>query len=158
TMSKWSLCVVALWISASSASAMDVDEVFTPAEGAASDAPKKAVRRHLGTDSRILVLRYRTPPDAYDSDAATKILLEKVRALPRSTVLTEQDALDIDGADEIIERLGAREDLDALLELGTRVGVDRVLSGTVVEVGGSTALSLVLVDVHAGMVEQRIAS
>ncbi|MEW5853258.1 MAG: hypothetical protein AB2A00_31040 [Myxococcota bacterium] len=107
---------------------------------------------------RVLVLPYRVDPRVpVEPATADAILVARMSKVGSFKIISEQELARVAGYHAQQMQLGVSEDVEGLLQLGRMAQADRLVSGTLGDVGGTTAATLVFINVHTAEVEKRVS-
>lgn len=106
---------------------------------------------------RVLVLSYRIAPRIpVQSETADSILVARMSKVPAFSIINEEELKALADYQALEQQLGV-DNVEALVRLGKAAQADRLVLGTMGDVGETTAATLVLINVNTAEVEKRVA-
>jgi hypothetical protein len=89
------------------------------------------------------------------ADAMTQILAAEYHQIDGMSVLSRDDIRAMLGQIDLETRLGCDDDLKCIVEIGAALGLSRLVTGSIAEVGGTHVVSLRLIDTRSATVLSR---
>jgi hypothetical protein len=110
-----------------------------------------------GEKPRVLVVPYHVGAGVdLNAETANSILVARLTKVPLFHVISQEELARMADYQAVLQGLG-EDDTAGLLKLGEMVHADRLLFGSVGDVGGTVAATLTLLNVRTGEVEKRVA-
>ena len=106
---------------------------------------------------RVLLVPYHVGAGVdLDAETANAILVARMSKVPIFHIISQEEIARMANFQATLQGLG-EDDTAGLVELGKMVHADRLVFGSLGDVGGTVAATLTILNVHTGDVEKRVA-